>query len=148
MPSPTRPKTVTPEQPAITDELAQDAAADGVEYPHGTPELRPVLRMPRRERPAYYNAMAEVSSLQKNAHRPDGSAADPEADDRPMEIRLTEVARQAELIAAIEDLLAVVAADEPGFRVWALEVEDSTLVQVFNVYIRKTQPGEAQSSAG
>lgn len=145
MPASTKTKTDEPDTPAVGDQLADDVASETVEYPEGAPELRAVHQIPRRDRPAYYEAMAEVAKYQQTGSK---AAVNPEADDRPMEVKLEAVADQYRLLVAIEDLLASVAVDEPAFRVWALEVDDSVLTRTFNAYIRKTQPGEAQSSAG
>ena len=42
--------------------------------------------------------------------------------------------------------LGVVAADQKAFERWATRVTDADLVKAFNVYMRKAQPGEADSS--
>jgi hypothetical protein len=139
MPAKTKPE---PDAPALTDELAEEVAAEELEYPEGTPELRAVHQLPRKDRPAYYKAMAEIAKWQK------GSAplVDPESDERDMDEKLVDISEKMEMLAAIEDLLAVVAADESTFREWALNAPDSTLARAFNVYQRKAQPGEAPSS--
>lgn len=140
---PTKTEKQTTETKTTVEALADDAASQDVDYPAGCPELIPVLSLPRGRRADYYDAMAKVSELQK----PSGAVEQITDEDRPMTLRLTEVADMTRLLAAIEDLLVVVAADPDGFRRWALEVEDNTLAQAFNVYIRRTQPGEASSSA-
>jgi hypothetical protein len=139
--------TKTTKQPTGTtttvEALASDATSQDVAYPDGCPELIPVLRLPRSRRADYYDAMSRVSEMQRSA-----SGAEKVADEsRPVEIRLAEVADMNRMLAAIEDLLAVVAADPDEFRAWALDVDDSILVEAFNAYIARTQPGEASSSA-
>lgn len=143
-PAPRRaPRKVEPEeeQPAVSEQLADEVAAELEDYPEGSPELRPVLRIPRRDRSAYYRAAAAVSEQQK---RLTGLDRD---DDTPIEVTLTQAAEQADLMAAIEDMLATVAADQDAYRAWAAEADDVTLAKVFNLYQRKSQPGEAQRSS-
>ena len=139
MPAKTKPE---PDAPALTDELAEEVAAESLEYPEGCPELRAVHQLPRKDRPAYYKAMAEIAKWQKGMT----PIVDPKDDDRDMDVKLLDISEKMEMIAAIEDLLAAVAADESAFREWALNVPDSVLTRAFNVYQRKAQPGEAPSS--
>jgi hypothetical protein len=131
-----------PDTPALTDELAEEVAAEELEYPEGTPELRAVHQLPRKDRPAYYKAMAEIAKWQKGST----PIIDPEQDEREMDEKLLDISEKMEMLAAIEDLLASVAARPEAFREWALNVPDSVLARAFNVYQRKAQPGEAPSS--
>lgn len=124
------------------DGIAADAAPPP-DYPPGCPALRPVLGLPRAARADYYEAMARVSALQSSAT---GLGA-PGGQDRPMEVQLSEVADMMRLLAAIEDLLAVVAVDAAALRAWALTADDAVIAAAFNAYIARTQPGEVSSSA-
>lgn len=130
--------------PSVTEELAADAASDKVEYPEGAPELLPVLALPRLKRADYYEAMSAVAVAQKATKL---DAFDDKAGDRPVEVKLTQMAGFTRLVGAIEDLLAIVAVDLDAFRAWSAKVPDAELVQLFNAYQAATQPGEASSSA-
>lgn len=139
MPAKTKPD---PDAPALSDELAEEVAAESLEYPEGCPELRAVHQLPRRQRPDYYKAMAEIAKWQKTM----APIVAPEDDEREMDEKLLDISEKMEFLASMEDLLASVAVDADEFRAWALTVPDSALARTFNVYQKKTQPGEAPSS--
>lgn len=129
------------DKPTQLDGIAADAAPPP-EYPPGCPTLLPVLALPRARRADYYDRIAEVARQQ---HAADPVAAsDPDA---AMEVKASEAAGMMRLLASIEELLAVVAADESELRAWAAAAADTDVAQAFNVYMRRTQPGEASSSA-
>lgn len=142
MPTKTTAKTDV-EKPSTSEQLADDAASQTVEYPDGCPELVAVLRLPRLRRADYYDAMAVVSALQKTV----GAVERVTDDSLPMAVRLSEGADLTRLLAALEDVLVAVAADAAVFREWAMSADDIVLTQAFNAYIARTQPGEARSSA-
>lgn len=134
------------ETTTTVEALAEDARVDKVEYPEGCPPLLPVLRLSRARRSDYLDAMSELRRWQVAASGHDGKF-EPSNEDAPPEIRLTEARDMMRILAAIEDVLAAVAADPDRLRRWALDAEDALLVQAFNAYIARTQPGEASSSA-
>lgn len=145
------------DKPSGTDELAAEVAVEKLEYPPGTPVLLPLLKLPRLRRAAAYKALGEIAAQQRRTDpggKPDepdpgGDEQRPETDRAKVdEIDITELGDRYLVVALLEEYLAVVAADEPMFRAWALDVDDAELVKVFNVYTRKTQPGEAASSTG
>jgi hypothetical protein len=126
--------------------IASDARSQEVEYPEGCPTLLPVLRLSRARRSDYLDAMSELRRWQMAAAGQDGEFK-PSDEEAPPEIRLTEARDMMRILAAIEDVLAAVAVDPDRLRRWALDAEDAVLVQAFNAYIARTQPGEASSSA-
>jgi hypothetical protein len=134
-------------KPSTTEQMAADATVADVEFPDGCPELRAPHEMSRRERVPYFKALTEVGRLQKD--QPASFAAAAAGDDEtPTEIRLEDAVAVTEMLVAIEDLLVTTAADEAVFQEWAARVDDAVLVQAFNAFMRRKQPGEAQSSAG
>jgi hypothetical protein len=146
-------KNKTDEGGVNTDSLAQDVADEDLEYPEGTPVLIPVLNLPRMRRADAYEALGQIQSLQRQVKRltpEDGDelAEGDAVEAKPVELDPLSYGAQYRVVAYIEKYLAVVAEDENKFKSWALAVDDSDLVKAFNVYIRKTQPGEAESSTG
>lgn len=141
------------------DELAADVAAETADYPEGCPEFIPVLALPRMRRADAYEALGQIQAQQRQVKsvEPDSSededatpadAGDEAAEVKPVEIDPASYGAQYRVIAYIEQYLGVVALSPKAFAEWAANVSDTDLVRAFNVYIRKTQPGEAESSTG
>src|SRR5690349_2327328 len=155
---PTKLKTVdeVDAKPTGTDELANDVDAETLTYPPGTPNLLPILKLPRMRRVEAYRALGKIAEQQRSTSPDDtpppvdDDEQRPETDEAPAtpEIDITELADRYLVVALIEEYLAVVAEREDIFRAWAVSVDDTDLVKVFNVYTRKSQPGEAKSSTG
>ncbi len=143
----------TPEttEPDPVDQLADDVAAETLEYPEGTPTLLPVLALPRMRRADAYEALGYIQAEQKKVKRAesdDDVSEDTEGDDevKPVELDPLSYGAQYRVVAYIEQYLGVVAADEKAFDRWKTRVTDADLVKTYNVYMRKAQPGEADSS--
>jgi hypothetical protein len=147
-------KTVEPEEGAVTSEsLAAEVADEKLEYPEGTPVLVPLIALPRMRRADAYEALGQVTTYQRQVKTADGEDdAEPELDDegnpKPREIDPASFGAQYRVVAYVEAYLRVVAEDEKAFDKWAAKVPDSDLITTFNMYLRKAQPGEAESSAG
>jgi hypothetical protein len=152
-------KTVEPEEGAVTSEsLAAEVADEKLEYPEGTPVLVPLLALPRMRRADAYEALGQVTTYQRQVKTADGDGADgeddaePELDDegnpKPREIDPASFGAQYRVVAYVEEYLRTVAASPKAFDEWAAKVPDSDLITTFNVYLRKAQPGEAESSTG
>ena len=138
-----------------TDSLAAEVADEVLEYPEGTPTLIPLLALPRMRRADAYEALGQISAHQKAVRTlddEDGDETDDEADpDAPAKVREIDPATygaQYRVVAYVEEYLRAVAANAKVYDVWAATVPDADLIKAFNVYLRKTQPGEAESSAG
>jgi hypothetical protein len=146
-----------------TESLAADVADEALEYPEGTPVLIPLLALPRMRRADAYEALGHISAQQKAVRTLDGEpveagddASDDGADDESDEDAAAKVREidpatygaQYRVVAYVEQYLRAVAANAKAFDAWALRVSDPDLITTFNVYLRKTQPGEAESSAG
>lgn len=154
------PKPAEDEKPAegalTVDSLAADVAeeTEPPEYLDGTPVLIPILSLPRMRRADAYEALGKIQSLQRKvkAKRGDTEDTEPELDENG-DPKVTEIdteifGDQYRVVAYIEEYLAAVAANEQVFRAWAIGLDDADLVKTFNIYIRRTQPGEAESSTG
>ena len=150
-------KTATPDEPprdgASTESLAADVADEALEYPEGTPTLIPMIALPRMRKADAYEALGQITSWQRQVREADPEGGEePELDDegneKPREIDPASYGAQYRVVAYVEEYLRTVAANEKAFTAWAARVSDSDLVKTFNVYLKKTQPGEAESSAG
>jgi hypothetical protein len=149
------PPKKTDDEPDKVAELATAVDDEKLEYPEGTPVLIPVLALPRMRRADAYEALGHVQALQRQVKQLQPEEADEPADEddentevKPVELDPLSYGTQYRVVAYIEEYLAVVAKNPVELRAWAARVDDSTLVQAFNVFIRKTQPGEAESSTG
>ena len=141
---------VPDDTPAVTEQLADDVAAEGLAYEPGTPFLLPHLAMPRMRRAKAYGALGQVQA--QNAKTSKDEPAEGSEDTEPdpnaqVEIDPLEFGERYLVVGLIEEYLAVCARDEDEFRRWALEVDDAVLVKTFNTYMKINQPGEANSSA-
>ena len=138
---------VPDDAPAVTEQLADDVAAEGLAYEPGTPFLLPHLAMPRMRRAKAYGALGQVQAQNAKTSKDEpaeGAEADPNAQ---VEIDPLEFGERYLVVGLIEEYLAICARDEDEFRIWALSVDDAVLVKTFNTYMKINQPGEANSSA-
>ena len=136
-----------PEQPSVLDELADDAVPDLDEYPEGAPELQPDLGLrPRSRRAEFKRKYAEVAERMKATQEMRRELAKAEdKDDQAPKLRLW--AELDDLYQAIDELLALVARDVEAYAHWSDEVTDDDLMATFIVYQKRSQVGEASSSA-
>lgn len=140
------------DEPSIVDELAADAAPD--EHPEGAPLLKPYLAIrPRSRRAAFKRKFAEFSEFQAKI---DGmksviSADDPadDSEDRDLNPEKLQVwAEMDDLLQLMDELMEMAAESPQDYREWSDQlVDDNDLVRVFNVFMKRTQPGEALRSA-
>lgn len=153
-------------EPDAVDQLADDAAAETLEYPEGAPELLPVLALPRMRRADAYEVLGHIQDQQrqvKQLERDDEGepTGDPDLDDglteedaelKPVELDPLSYGAQYRVVAYIEQYLGVVAKSPKAYAAWVAGpngndgVSDADLVKTFNVYMRRSQPGEAASS--
>lgn len=132
-------------QPSMVDQLAEDAIPD--EYPAGSPELLPYLQIrPRSRRAAFKRKYAELAELQESAQLVQKAAKVDDADgDVADKLRLW--ADLDDIYQLMEELLEMAALDSAAYQKWLLEADDQALATVFQVYVKRSQPGEASSSA-
>ena len=151
---PSKTKTDAPDEgPTTTEALAADVADEDLEYLDGTPTLIPMLALPRMRKADAYEALGQITKWQREVRTTEGDDEDePETDDEgnetPREIDPASYGAQYRVVAYVEEYLRTVAANEKVFTTWAAQVSDADLVKTFNIYLKKTQPGEAESSAG
>lgn len=130
-------------KPSVIDQLAEDAIPD--EYPAGTPELLPYLQIrPRTRRAEFKRAYAQFAELQEKVS---SIGRDALAEDAPVAVKMRAWADLDEVYGAMEELLALAAADADAFQAWVVNANDELLAQVFQIYAKRSQPGEASSSA-
>lgn len=131
------------EEPSMVDALAADAVPD--EYPEGAPLLLPHLQIrPRSKRAEFKRKFADLSKIQDKVKevRDSGLLTSEDPGDQ---LRLS--AQLDDMYEQMLELLELAAVNPDHFREWADEVDDTGLIAVFNVYMRRAQPGEASSSA-
>ena len=123
-------------QPTIIDAIASDAkAADPVEAPEGAPELRPIHRLPFRQRGTAIRLFGELQKIQG-----------PKEGEEPT---FEQAADMYDGLARIDDFLATVAVNEDEYRAWVAGpgADESKFAQLWNHYSVQRQPGEANSSS-
>lgn len=144
-----QPEQATGEQPAESS-YVDIAQAIPVEKPEGSPELVPLLQLPRRKRPDVLRRLKALTERQANLPTTESGEAvlDPAALADPAKVSagLDTAAEMYELLADFEEMLEVVAADPDEFRKWAARVSDVALGQLAGYYMRTMQAGEAQAS--
>lgn len=146
-----------PTDVSVIDQLADDVEAETApaEYPEGVPELRPwLLIRPRSRRAEFKRKYAEFAPMQRDVEnlRKSGvfAAADNSEGEQSPEATADQLRAWADIddyYQLIDELLELAAVDPDAYRAWSDEADDQTLMTTFAVYIRRTQPGEASSSA-
>lgn len=128
------------------DAIADDAELP--EYPEGAPLLQSYLKIrPRSKRAEFKRKFADVSEMQKEIDAIKASGALNEAGDNQA-AKLRAWAQLDDMYQQIDELLEMAAVNPAAYREWSDTTEDDTqLVAVFNAYMKRTQPGEASSSA-
>ena len=122
-------------QPTIIDAIASDAEPAKVDPPEGAPSLRPIHRLPFRQRATAIRLFSELQKIQGPA---EGEAPSFE-----------HAADMYEGLARIDDFLATVADDADAYRAWVAGpgADETKFAQLWNHYSSQAQPGEASSSS-
>lgn len=133
----------------VIAELAEDAAP--VDYPEGAPALLPILAVrPRSKRADLKRAYGEFTDIRDEVAELQASPAFKveNAEDEALHAeRLRLWARMDDYMQKIDDVLVLAAVDPDEYRKWSDEVDDAGLSQTFQVWAKRSQPGEASSSA-
>lgn len=137
---------------SAVDELADDA--NPPEYPDGAPLLKPYLQIrPRSQRAEFKRRYAEFADMQKRMQELQAEQqrlADDDSDDvspvRNAE-RMRLWADMDDYYQKMDDLMRLAAVNAEAYTEWSDEVDDGGLAEVFTVFARRSQPGEASSSA-
>jgi hypothetical protein len=120
--------------PTATDRLQTQAAPS---WPANAPKLRPLMRLPFRERATAMRAFAEIQKeLDGGAISAKGSQVGPE-----------QAATMFDAMAKMDDFLASVAVDADLYRAWVGNASDDEFGQLFTAYVAWGSPGEAPSSS-
>lgn len=137
---------------SLIDALAEDAGAL-TEYPPGTPELTPYLELkPRSRRARFKRKFAECTALEDTVkdvqRRAKKLAANQKNTPELASLRMQLSADVDDLFGLMDEVLANAAADETAWRKWSDNLtDDNDLARVFQLYLQRSQPGEASSSA-
>jgi hypothetical protein len=138
----------TAEVVSVVDQMADDATPQ--EYPDGAPKfVEPISRIrPRSRRAAFKRKMGELEPLKDRVQELQASGVFSEDTEGVTEhARINAAADMDDMFQLMDDLLTLAAVDEQAYREWSDQVDDDNeLIQVFNVYINRGQPGEASSS--
>lgn len=144
-----------PDEPTVIDEMAAEAVPEPVEYPAGTPLLKPYVQIrPRSKRALFKRQYAQFTNMQDTVSALSKAARDAGSDDA---VKLPDVAQAAEnmrlwadaddLYQQMDDLMRLAAVDDTEYTVWSDQVDDKDLIRAFQAYMQESQPGEASSSA-
>lgn len=141
-----------PDDPTLIDELAEEADPAPVEYPDGAPELKPYLQIrPRSKRAEFKRAYAAFAKRQDTiaeltkAAKATAAAKKPDAQQNIDNMNLW--ADADDLYQEMDDLMRLAAVDNEKYALWSDEVEDQDLITTFQVFMQRSQPGEASGSA-
>ena len=140
--------TKKPDQPSVVDELADDATP--VEYPEGAPLLKPYLQIrPRSLRAEFKRKYAEFAEVQEQMQKVQASGVlkDDDADPKRGAEKMRVWADMDDYYQLMDDLMAMAAVNSDAYREWSDVADDAELVAVFQVYAKRSQPGEASRSA-
>lgn len=129
---------MTTEQSSMVDELAADA--DNPQPPPDAPPMTPYLKLPYRVRGDFMKKMAVIRELAPSPKQTRGRKTEDTTVDPAL------AADYFYLLAEIEELLQMVC-EPAALAKWQGNHTDSDLVDLYNVYMRWSQAGEASSSA-
>jgi len=151
----TTPDPVEPDadvENSLIDALAADAGVL-TEYPPGVPELVPFLELrPRSRRARFKRKFAECTALEDTVkdvqRRAKKLAATTKVTPELQALRMRLSADVDELFGLMDEVLEIAAADEVKWRAWSDGLaDDNDLARVFQLYMTRSQPGEASGSA-
>lgn len=138
---------------SLIDALHEDADAF-TEYPPGCPELIPFLELrPRSRRARFKRKFAECTALEDTVkdvqRRAKKLAATSKVTPELQSLRMQLSADMDDLFGLMDEVLEIAAVDEVKWRAWSdgLAGNDADLARVFQLYMQRSQPGEASSSA-
>ena len=133
------------DQPSVVDQLAEDATPD--EYPAGAPELQPYLQIrPRSKRAEFKRKYAKFAEQQDKTQALHKAANRKDDDPAAVADKMRVWADLDDLYQVMDELMELAAVDPDAYRKWADEAVDEVLVKVFQVFMKRSQPGEASSS--
>jgi hypothetical protein len=137
---------------SLVDALRDDAAAL-TEYPPGTPELIPFMELrPRSRRARFKRKFAECTALEDTVKdvqsRAKKLARTTKVTPELAALRMRLSADVDDLFGLMDEVLTIAAVDETKWRMWSDGLQDENdLARVFQLYMQRSQPGEASSSS-
>lgn len=129
-------------QPTIIDALHEDAAPK--EYPKGAPTLWPYLKLPFRDRAKFFSVYRVLQVKQSDLLAAEKKRKRGKLTDAQM---LEAAEGIYDLYAMMDDLLRIAAVDKDAYDEWVRDHTDDEFANLFAVYVERSQPGEASSSA-
>jgi hypothetical protein len=148
----TNPATDDAVENSLIDALHDDVDAF-TEYPPGCPELIPFLELrPRQRRARFKRKFAECTDLEKRVRdvqaRAKKLSANTKVTPELQKLRMQLSADVDELFGLMDEVLTIAAVDETKWRAWSDGLpDDNDLARVFQLYMQRSQAGEASSSA-
>jgi hypothetical protein len=143
-------KAAKPAEPevSIVDQLAEDAAAVEMptEYPAGAPAFKHMLAIrPFSKRAQFKRAYAEVAETKGELTKLQAQVAGLEqGTDEHYAAQLRVWAAMDDIFEKVNGALRLAAVDTEAYDTWSDALtDDNDLMNTFNVYQSRTQPGEA-----
>lgn len=137
-----------PEIETLDMAAAVDDEAIPPEYPPGAPVLMTIAQIrPRSKRAEFKRKLADFTGLQEAAEKMQAGASATKPDgkaDQPTQIRTW--ADMDDLYQLMVELMELAAVNPEHCLEWTDAADDQELLAVFQVFMRKAQPGEAPSS--
>jgi hypothetical protein len=137
---------------SLVDALREDAGLL-TEYPAGTPELTPFMELkPRSRRARFKRKFAECTALEDTVKDVQARAKKIAAAKKPTPelgaLRLRLSADVDDLFGLMDEVLELAAVDPTAWRKWSDNLDDENdLARVFQLYMQRSQPGEASGSS-
>lgn len=134
----------------LVDALHEDANAL-TEYPPGCPELIPFLSLrPRSRRARFKRKFSEctvledqLKDLQRRSKKLDNTKVSPDL----ARLRLQLSADFDDMVQVMDETLEIAAVDPEAYRAWSDEqTDDNAIPRLFQLYVNRSQVGEASSS--
>lgn len=129
-------------QPTIIDALNEDAAPR--EYPKDAPGLWPYLKLPFRDRAKFFSVYRVLQAKQSDLLAAEKKRKRGKLSDAQM---LATAEGLYDLYSHMDDLMRIAAVDKDAYDEWVRDHTDEEFAELFAVYVERSQPGEASSSA-
>lgn len=137
------------DEPTPLDVMADDAAAQPVDYPPGAPAFKSLIAIrPFSRRAAFKRLYAEVAEKKGELDKMQADAAGhEEGTDTHYAAQLRVWAAMDEVFEKVNGALRLAAVDQDAYDAWSDTItDDNDLMTTFNAFQQRTQPGEASSS--
>lgn len=129
--------------PTATDAMSADAAPR--EFPADAPPLIPYLRLPFRKRAKFFKGFGELQEMQEKLSALDKKRK--RAKNPGQDVLIEQASLLYELYGSMDDLMRIAAVDQEKYEEWVENHSDDQFQDLFSIYVERSQPGEASSSA-